>query len=243
MLAKSKVIVLKTLKYSESSLIIKTYSEKYGTISFLAKGIRKSGKSKKAAFFSPLNILNIDFTYKENRDLHFFKDADIHIPLYSLQSKTSKLAISLFLAEFLYKALKEEEANHDLYEFIEKSILHFNELESNFINFHLLFLIKISKFLGFEPRPIENKNQLYFNIEQGVFQDFYSHQDLCLHAELSNNLNKLLISKMEDISLIKFSYVERKEVLNSILKFYEAHFPELGKIESLYILETVFSPE
>lgn len=242
MLAKSKVIVLKTLKYSESSLIIKAYSEKYGAISFLAKGIRKSGKSKKAAFFSPLSILNIDFDYKENRDLHFFKDADIHIPLHSLQSNTSKLAISLFLSEFLYKALKEEEANHNLYEFIEKGILHFNELENSFINFHLLFLVKISKYLGFEPRPIENKNQLYFNIEKGIFQDFYSTQDLCLHPEESNNLNTLLTSNMGDISLIKFTYTERKELLNSIMKFYEAHFPELGKIESLYILETVFSP-
>lgn len=241
MLTKTKVIVLNTVKYSESSLIVNVYSAEYGAISLIAKGVRKSGKAKKSALFSPLNILNLDFDFRENRDLQFFRDAEMAAPLFSLQTMISKSTVSLFLAEFLLKALKEEESNKALFQFLEESIIYFNSLESNYSDFHLVFLIHISRYLGFKPNTNRDEINLYFNLQQGSFQSNFSSEEICLNIENSTNLQLILNSEILNLKSLKFSNKERRELLSNILRFYEIHLPEVGKIESLYILESVFS--
>lgn len=237
---KTIAVVLKTYKYSETSIIAKMYTEKYGLLSFMVHGVRKKKSKYPAAFFQPLQMLNLEIRYKEKSNLHSIKDMSLATGMYEIQSDIIKSSIALFLAEVLFKTIKEEEANNKLYEFIFNSISFLEEADTEAItNFHLVFLIGLSRHLGFYPNNNYHEMAQYFNLESGEFESRYIEQ-IYLDVNLSFILHELMATNYVNMHQAKLKLADRRQLLKALITFYQHQLPEMGSIQSLDVLETVF---
>lgn len=238
MLTNSEAIILGYINYSETSVILKTYTRGFGFKSFIIRGIRTKKKKKiTLGQLQPLNILDIEFNNK-NSELSYLKTIRIIEPYNSINDDIIKINICLFLAEFLSKILKIDLKNEPLFEFIKQSLLWFDN-SSKASNFHLLFILKLSDYLGIMPKH-SSEESLYFDIENGIFTN----------TPMSNNYIKdRVVKDLKDILGIKFDYNneiltninQRKDMLNFLISYYEYHVPGFKRPKSVDILNEVFS--
>jgi len=238
MLLSLNVIVLSKIRYKESDLIVKCYSQQKGVVSFILKGVLKTKKNKKAGYFQLLSQLNIESDFKPNRTLQYVKEVKNSIPYNSLQTNIYKSSIVLFIAEVLSIVLKEEEQNDTLYSYLEAS-LQWLDLNESFANFHLLFLLNLTKHLGFYPDDT-NKDFFYFNLAEGKFTINNLNQLTISGADL-NLFKSLLGTNFDALDDIKINAKQRLVFLNHLLKYYELHLLGFKKPKSLQILNDVFN--
>ena len=152
MLIKTEAIVLHSLKYGESRLIVDLFTREHGRLSCIV-GIPKTGRAKvKKQFFQPLSLIDVECDVRANVRLQKIRDARMLSPYVSLTYEPAKLSISLFLAEFLYHALRgEQQPDPLLFDYMRNSFLWLDTAAADFANFHLAFLMHLSRFLGFYP--------------------------------------------------------------------------------------------
>ncbi len=241
MIQSSRAIVLRTYKYSESSLVVHTYTEQWGRQAFMAKGVHGKKAALKVNLFQSLFLLDIEVYKKENRELNILKEARIYRPFANISSSIIKTSLVLFLSEILHKVLKEEISNPPLFAFLSGSF-ELLDLETNNIqDFHILFLLQLSKFLGFYPSNNFSENDCFFDLINGQFVDYIpAHGQFCdkdLSLILSNAL-KLVISDGTALHLIR---AERKILLQCIVIYYQLHLHGMGEIKSLEIMREVFN--
>lgn len=238
MLVESKAIVLHSIKYNDTSLITHCYTEKLGLQSFMLKGILSAKKGKiRKAHFQPLSLLRIQFQHKNKGGLNFIKELKVDPPYQSIYTTIEKNTIALFLSEVLYKSLREEEANPLLFEYLENAFLWLDS-HDNSANFHLLFLIKLTQFLGIYPNQEENQGN-YFNLESGCFSE---HQPIEHHLEgtTASVLRELLGMNFATVNLPKLNQQSRQELLNALVHYFELHLHGFSKPKSLEILHQIF---
>ncbi|MFC0603259.1 DNA repair protein RecO [Winogradskyella pulchriflava] len=238
MLTKNNSIVLSKLKYREYDLIVKCYTQNRGIVSYILRGVLKSKKSQtKTVYFQALSQLQIEENFKPNQSLHSIKEVKLNYIYKSLHTNIFKSAIVLFLSEILSNVLKEEEKNEDLYHFIEATLQYLDN-EEHFANFHLLFLLKLTRYLGFQPENL-NKNYDYFNLESGIFEasnnGIYS-----ISGENLTLLKQLLGINFDALSTVKINAKQRQEFLNMLLFYFELHLSGFKKPKSLKVLNDVF---
>ena len=151
MIVNTPAIVLSALKYGEADLIVKCYTLKSGLKTYMLRGILKSKKGKlKTSLFQPLTQLELVASHKDKGSLEYLKEAKILQPYKSLHTHMVKSAMVMFLSEMLKNTIQEEEENENLYTFLEYSI-NWMDTHAEIANFHLLFLLKLTRFLGFYP--------------------------------------------------------------------------------------------
>ena len=151
MLTKTQAIVLHSLKYGETRLIVDMFTRSQGRQSFIVS-IPKSVKGKiKKQLFQPLTLLEIEYDLRPKLQLQKLSDVRLASPFSSIPFDPNKLSISLFIAEFLYYALRSEQRNEPLFDYIVNSIQWLDAQTNRFANFHLVFLMRLSRFLGFYP--------------------------------------------------------------------------------------------
>jgi DNA repair protein RecO (recombination protein O) len=230
-------IVLSKIKFKDNDLIVKTYTKQKGVVSYILKGILSSKKNKKIAYFQLLSQLEIETDFKPNRNLHYLKDCKNHHLYTSLQTNIYKSAIALFVAEILALVLNEEEQNDTLFSYIESSLLWL-DLNTDLANFHLLFLMNLTKYLGFYP---DNTNQElnYFNLNDGEFQLHNTSSSISL--ENLSLFKEFLGINFDELDKIKINAQQRTVFLNTILKYYEFQLLDFRKPKSLKVLNDVFN--
>jgi len=238
MLSTNYCIVLSRLKYKDQDLIVKWYTKERGLVTYLIKGVFKSQKSRlKAAYFQELSQLQLEERYKPNQSLQYIKEVKVNYIYQSLHTNIYKSAIVLFLAEILSKVLKEEAKNEQLYDFLETSLQYF-DVEQSYSNFHLLFIVKLTRYLGFYP----DKNTItnpYFNLKSGVFEASKSDSFTVFGKNLTL-LKQLLGINFDTIDTIKMSSKERLQFLKMLLQYYELHIEGFKTPKSLQVLNDVF---
>ncbi len=167
MLIKTKAIVLTSIKYGEADLIVKCLTEE-GVKSYMIRSIfRSRSKKLKIGYFQALSQLDISAYHNKQGNLNKMTEASVSYLYQSLATNIYKQSIALFLAEVLAYALKEEEQNQVQFDFIESSLKWLDQHDS-FANFHLVFMIQLTKYLGFYPE-VENNGAAYFDLEEGIF--------------------------------------------------------------------------
>jgi len=238
MLLKTKAIVLSKLKYRDNDLIVKCYTQQKGVVSYLLRGVFKSKKgSSKAAYYQMLSQLEVEQTYKTNHTLHYINEVKVAYAYKSLHTNILKTAIVMFLSEVLSSVLKEEEQNKELFDYLETT-LQWLDLQSEFSNFHLLFLLELTKHLGFYP-DTSDVNQRYFNLNNGLFQpnkqDVYS-----ISGENLDILQQILLVDFESLEAVKLNAKQRQSFLSMLLLYYELHLGTFNKPKSLQIFNQVF---
>jgi DNA repair protein RecO (recombination protein O) len=241
MLHKTRGIVLRTVNYSDSSIITKIYTEQFGIQSYLIKGAKRKKASIKANLFQPLSLLELVAYKKELKKLQILKEAGVEIHFNSIPNDPAKTSILFFLNEILLKCLQEEENNPDLFSFLHESMQMLESAEKNISNFYLIFLARLSRFLGFYPQGRFSEINLFFDLQAGGFtQTEPLHPDF-LDRENSNLFGKLLVSNYYSMDALAFSGKERKNLLDILLRFYHLHLSNMGNISSHKVLEQVFA--
>jgi len=239
MLITTNAIVLSKLKYQDSDLIVKCYTRHLGTVGFLLRGVLKSKKgSVQTAYFQLLSQLQIIVDHKNNRSLHTIKEVKLNHLYQNLHSNVVKSAVVMFLSEILSVTLKEEEENEALYSYIETALLWF-DTHDEYSNFHLLFLLKLTKYLGFYP-DVSNHNSPFFNLLEGKFEAKHT-SNYCISGENITLLKTFLGITFDTLSQVRITSKQRQSFLNMILLYFELHLDSFKVPKSLQIFNQVFS--
>lgn len=238
MLAKNNGIVLSKIQYKDYDLIVKCYTQNRGVVSYIIRGILKSKKSQsKVVYFQPLSQIIFEENYRPNSELHSIKEVKSKYIYKSLHTNIYKSAIVLFLAEVLSSVFKGEEKNEDLFHFIETALQYLDN-EEYFANFHLLFLLRLTRYLGFQPANLK-QNQPYFNLQSGVFET----AETSIYSISGKNLTilkDLLGINFDALYSVKINARQRQDFLNMLLHYFELHLDGFKKPKSLQVLNEVF---
>lgn len=229
-------IYLGHLNYSETSVIARFYTKEHGKRSFLLKGV-KSKKSRTAGLLQSLNELQITSNFRTEKELNTAYTVESSSTLHLVHNDFRKSTIAIFLAEILNKSIIEEEPNTPLYMFLSHRFSELNKEDFD-ANFHLIFLLELSLFLGFYPRLSSHHSDSVFNLEEGVFEHENYHSPLSLDKETSTLLKHLI----EEGEVSKINNEERSKLLDGLVSYYEVQLHlKPNSFQSHQILKTVFS--
>ena len=239
MLTKTNAIVLSKFKYRDNDLIVKCYTSQRGVVSYLLPGVLKSTKgSARTAYFQPLSQLQIEENYKSNQSLQFIKDVKLNVVYRSLHTNVVKGSIVMFLSEVLSSVLKEEEENESLYKYLEASFTLLDH-EQEYSNFHLLFLLNLTQYLGFYP-DASNLEKPFFNLNSGAFE-VRSTNLYTISNENLVVLKQMLGINFDALHSIKLNSKQRHSFLNMLLFYYELHLGDFKKPKSLAVFNQIFN--
>jgi DNA repair protein RecO (recombination protein O) len=236
---KTRGIFLHAVKYSETSLIATIYTELFGRQSFIINGIHSKNSMARASVLQPLYLLDIEIYYKAGREIHRLKNARISDPYSSIPFDIRKSTQVLFLAEVLYKCLREEEPNREMFDFIYHSMRILDLSDSGISNFHIWFLFRLTRFLGINPSGDNALISNFFDLQSAVF---VSHEPI--HNQFTDKQITLLFSRLFEIDAssidkLEYTHNERRLVLAKLLEYYKIHFDIAGEFKSLEVLKEV----
>ncbi len=239
MVVTTNAIVISSIKYAEADLIVSCFTESSGLKSYLLRNILKSKKGRlRTSYFQPLTLLEITAMHRDKGTLERITEARVLVPYKSLHTNVVKSGMVLFLAELLKTSIQEEEANPPLFQYILKSLLWL-DLHETIANFHILFLLKLTSFLGFYPDISTLKNK-YFNLQEGIFEEspFGITCEEGPHVEAFKEFFGIDFDTLERIKLAKSM---RSKVLDLLLLYYQLHLQTYRKPKSLLVLNQLFN--
>ena len=235
----SKAIVLHSIKYGETSLIVNCFLYDIGVKSFIIKGVLNS-KNKKfsKSYFLPLSIIDINYSIKENKDLGYIVDAKPAHIFSSLHVDLSKSSMILFIGELLNSALKESPgSNKKLFQYLEYSLIWFDKSPKE-VNFHLKLLIDLTKFIGFYPN-IKKESHKFFDLSLGTSVEVKPIENYIEDPELKK-FKELLGMTFEDLNSMKIDNLLRMKMLQLMIDYYSLHLQMFKSPKSINIFNEVF---
>lgn len=234
MLLTTKAIVLNTIKFQDKKLIVKCFTAEAGLKSYMAYISSSKKSNTKLSYFQPLSQLELVVIHKNKGTIENFKEIKIANQYYTNHSNIYKNAIVFFISEWLSISLKEEEKNEDLYTFIETSLLWLDSHEI-IANFHVIFLIQLTKYLGFYP---EQSDEVFFDLKEGIWVSINTPDTI---SEFESLLFKKLLTLSFDNLDKLFTQSERQTILNILIKYYSQHVSGFKKPKSLEVLNDLFA--
>lgn len=239
MLQKTKGIALKVTNYAENSIVVKVFTEELGIQSYLINGAKKPKAKIHVNLFQPLHLLNMVVYVKDGNVLQRIKEAQAAPNLQEIPLDITKSAVALFLNEVLYKVLRHQQADPHLFHFIQQSILWLDQTKDPIGNFHLSFLMKLSRFLGYLP-SISQQSKPYFDLMEGVFCTQAPAHTYVLQEPHTDLFHQILTTNYDNSHQIKMKKEDRKYLLEQIINFYKLHTSNFGIVNSLQIFEEIF---
>lgn len=240
MLEKTLGIVIQNIKYNDCSRIIHVFTSKFGRVSFLVNISNKKKSNFKPAIFQNFSILEIDFIRKQKNSIQRIKEARLYYNYSTINFDIVKTTISIFLTEILYKTLKEEAENQELFNFVKDSVIALDNLESNVSWFHIVFLIKLSQLLGFEPLDNYSETLNIFDFQEGLFVAQNPAHDNIFNKSISKVFQQIINIEYTQMNEFKFDNKFKNAILNGLIKYYQIHNESIKQITSSDILKEVF---
>ncbi|HVV54494.1 MAG TPA: DNA repair protein RecO [Mucilaginibacter sp.] len=237
MLHKTRGIVFKTTDYGESGMIVQVFTEKFGLQSYIINGVKKPKAKITRTMLQPLHLLDMVVYHKASGSVQRVAELKNSPVLQSIPYDVVKTSLAIFLNEVLYKAIRQQSADENLFEFIFNAIEWLDNQDEGIANFHLLFLVRLTRYLGFYPE--QAKIEDYFDMKEGAFTRYKPQGLYYLSPPHTQNFHDLLQSNFGDIDRLKFSNDERRYLLQKLLGFYALHIEGFGNIKSHEVLEEV----
>lgn len=235
MLYKAQGIVLHNTKYTDKKIISKIYTKQFGLITAIIN-VGNSPKSKiKSGVLQPLTQIEFELSLKENKDIQNISEIKCLYVYTDLQYNFNKLCIAQFLNEILYKCLKEQFANEDLFFLICNTYQWLDSANDSYQDTHIYFLFELSKHLGFYPANNIDLLHPYFNTLEGKYDSQPKSFPLGFDKEQS-----LLFSHLFAFSLTKPKQGNRTErliLLDCLLHYYKMQMPNLTEIKSYQVIQ------
>jgi DNA repair protein RecO (recombination protein O) len=240
MLVKTEAIVLHAIKFGESRLIVDMFTREVGRVSF-AVPIPKTSKGRlKKQYFQPMTLLEVECDIRQRDQLQKLKDARLLAAYASIPFSPEKLALSLFTAEFLCHALRAEQQNEPLFVYLYDSMQWLDMIETGFANFHLTFLIRMSRFLGFYPNLDDYVRGCIFDLRTATFSlQVPIHRDF-LQPDDAQRIHTLMRMDFPTMHLFRMSHQERNRLLEVSLIYYRLHLPDFPELKSVSVLQELY---
>ena len=244
-LHKAKGIVLRTVKYGETSLVVTIFTDLFGVQSYLINGVRASTKkgAGKANLFQPAAILDLIVYHNELRNLQRIKEFRWGHLYQNIFSNIKKNAVSLFMVELLTKCLKQPEANEDLFQFSEDAFLHLDEgSETVTANFPLFFALHVAVFFGFRIDDRYSEKNPFLDLQEGTFvKERPSHPHFLEDKQAAVISELLKVRRPEEIQDIKLNHVFRRNLLYAFETYYGFHIQDFGPMKTLSVLKEILN--
>lgn len=238
MLVNTPGIVLHSLKYSETSLVCKIFTEKLGLQSYLLQGVRSAGKKNKAALFRPMNMLDlVVYHKKDHKGLQRIKEYSLAYIYRDLPFNIVKSSLAMFYTEVLHHAIKEDAADEDLYHFISKSLEELDQAEAHLADRHIRFLVGLSGHLGFLPEGDHSELTPFFDLVEGSFVASRPVHPNYLDGDISKHLSKVLNSDLD----YTVPGSMRAPMLEKMIDMFRYHIDGFPQMRSHTILRELFS--
>ena len=236
--SKTEALVLHAVKYGEQRLVVDMFTRQHGRVSFIVALPRSPRSKVKKQYFQPLTLLSIEADIRSQANLQKLRDVALLTPLPSLLSHPSKLAIALFVAEFLYRALRDEQQTEPLFDYVQSAIEWLDGQTAHIANFHLVFLMRLSRFLGFYPN-LDSEGD-YFDLRGATFCAVPPpHRDVLLPDEAAR-LRTLMRMDFSTMYLFHMNREQRARILDTLLLYYRLHLPSLPELHSVVVLRELF---
>lgn len=240
MFHKTEGVVLSAAKYNDRFSIAQVFTSDFGRTAYLVP-ITKSKKRKiNHALFFPLSVIDMEVEHFPLRDIHRLKDVQRQFPLYSINVNVVKLSITFFLSEFLTRVLQETNENRVIFSFIRDSIAILEEQEKGLANFHLVFMFKLTQFLGIAPNLDNYNNSAYFDLQNGFYSQGKPLHNHHLTLQQSNYLDIFKQINYQNMHLYKLSQGDRNKIINYMLDYYRMHVYNFPEIKSLEVLRDMY---
>ena len=241
MLEKTRGVVLRALKYEDSSLIVDVYTVSRGTVSFMIRLPKSRKAALKGVFFRPLSLLELDFEFRQKAALQRVKDVRFAYTFRSLPYDPYKSSIALFLAEFLCRALRHESDNAPLFSYICYSLEWLDASERAFSNFHLVFITRLTRFLGFYPNVEDWHKGDYFDMVNACFVSSRPVCHACLEPEEAALIPLFMRMNYDSMRFFAMNRQQRERYLEVLNAYYRLHIPEFPDLKSPDVLKEVFA--
>ena len=237
----TRAIVLRSVRYSDNRVIVTFFSEIYGIMSAPVR-INPSGKKGcRSAMMQVLTLVELCLDFKPSAELQKTKDVQIISPWKDIPYNPVKASVAMFLGDLLYHCLWSEGANSDLFAFIENSLDWLDEAESGYANFHLVFMVRLTRFMGFLPCSDGYKKGMVYDLKNASFSTVIPTHGQYLDENESRWVSLILNMHYSQMSRLRMSRNERWHMLDVLLRYYRLHVPAFGELQSLDILRELFS--
>ena len=240
MLVKTKAIVLSSLRYGESQMIVDMFTESHGRLSFMQRIPRTSRSGVKKQFFQPLTLLAIEFDFRQSQKLQRVREASVSSPFVSLPFDAFKLSIALFIAEFTDYCTRSEQSNPPLFQFIWNSVRWLDACTDGFANFHIIYMLHLTRFIGFYPNLDDDSDDSCFDMRAGCFVAHVPVHSDFLKPEEAHKIRLLMRLNYTTMRLLSLSRSERNRIVEVILQYYRLHQPGFPEMKSLLVLTQLF---
>ncbi|MCU0383054.1 MAG: DNA repair protein RecO [Cyclobacteriaceae bacterium] len=218
MIQKTRGLVLRFVRYRETSVIVTLFTEAFGTHAYIVNNVRTAKTKGSMALFQPLTLLDLIVYHKPNQEVARIKEVKCLYAYQSISTNITKAGLAIFITELLNKVLKEESHPKALFEFLQTSLITLDHIEENLQNFHVVFMIQLSRYLGFGMNRIEELSEAFLGEEVNI-----------------SNLEKLLLC---DFTLeIPTTFRERKMIFEYLVRQYTIHVSGFTELKSLDIIK------
>jgi DNA repair protein RecO (recombination protein O) len=220
MLHKTKGIVFRFIKYGDTSIIVSIFTEVFGLQTYIVNGVRTKSAKGKMALYQPLTLLDMVVYHKENATILRIKEIQCTYHYQSIFHDIKKSTIAMFLNEMINKSVKEQSHTEELCQFFFESFEILDKLAGNYENFHIVFLIRMSRYLGFGP---QNAHEIL----SGRMLDSDGEEILqqCMSLEYGEPL--------------RMTHMQRRNLMDALVRFYRTHIENFGEVKSIQVLREV----
>lgn len=244
-LHKTKGIVLRTVKYGETSLVVTIFTELFGIQSYIVNSVRTATKkgSGKANYFQPTAILDLVVYHNELKNLNRIKEFKWSVIYQHIFSDVRKNAVALFMVELLTKCLKQPENNPELFQFAEDAFLHLDKANDAITaNFPLFFALHLPVFFGFRITGNHSSQYSFLDMREGIFVEQHPMHPHFLEGKQAEITSQLLkVMQPQELETIKLNHDFRRNLLFVYENYYALHLQDFGSLKTLPVLREILS--
>lgn len=232
-------VVLHTLKYGDNSLIAFVLTEKLGRRSFMIRGVKGRHGGNRMALLQPMFVVEFEASHSTKSDMDLVRDVRCAVPLVSMPFDIVKSTVAMFMAEVLYRLVRDVELDSSLFEFVCDAVQRLDDASSGVANFHLKFLVELSRHLGFYPSG-EYREGDYLDIREGCFIGSMPLSGDAMSVENSRILAQVMAADFDSLATVQLNRTSRDGFLMAMLDYFDFHLDSVHTIRSVEILRAVF---
>lgn len=221
-------------------MIVYLLTDVGGRRTYMVQGVRsRNGHGSKLALFQPMFPVEFEGLESPRQQMHRFKEVEAGFLLQSLPFDVRKSTMALFMAETLYRLVRESEANEPLFDFVWNSVAALDAMQEGVSNFHLWFLANLSQLLGFHPGN-EYVAGGWFDIREGLYTALRPLHPSVMEPEEASLFNDMLLCDVRDLGHVALNHNQRSAFLNAMLDYFGYHLDAISAVQSVRILREVF---
>ncbi len=239
MLIKTKGIIFRTLKYSETSIIADIYTEEKGLRTYIISGVRSKKAKVSASLLQLMSLVDMVVYHRDNKEMCRIKEIKSACVYQSIPFDVLRGAIGMFMIELVQKVIREREENVPLFEFLYDSFVYLDTSPHAVANLHLTFMLELTTFLGFVPNGKYESKTPFFDLQEGIFTRTAPNHTYFLKEDICQLFSQFLHHHRHKSHEIAINREQRKTLLNELITFYRFHVEGMKPLNAHVILQEV----